>query len=106
MRTASVLTLGVVVSGDVDPLMRESPPPAFAGVAGLLDGLVVVAIAKCMALCGLRPDGGRGYVKYALPPDGRPPLQENWRPGPFTGGVNETVRLDSGVPADRRRRVR
>jgi hypothetical protein len=62
VRTASVLTLGVVVSGDVDPLMRESPPPAFAGVAGLLVGRVVVAIAKCMALCGLRPEDGSVYL--------------------------------------------
>jgi hypothetical protein len=37
--------------------MRESPLPAFAGEAGLLDGRVVVAIAKSMALCGLRPEG-------------------------------------------------
>jgi hypothetical protein len=37
-------------------LMRESPPPAFAGEAGLVDGRVVVAIAKCMALCSLRPE--------------------------------------------------
>lgn len=35
--------------------MRESPLPDFAGEAGLVDGRVVVAIAKCMALCGLRP---------------------------------------------------
>src|ERR1700694_1563272 len=57
VRTISARTLGALVSGGVDPLMRESPPPAFAGVAGLLDGRVVVAIAKCMALCGLRPEG-------------------------------------------------
>jgi len=33
-------------------LMRESPLPVFAGVAGFFDadGRVVVAIAKCMAL--------------------------------------------------------
>ena len=37
--------------------MRESPLPGFAGEAGLLDGRVVVAIAKCMALCGLGPEG-------------------------------------------------
>ena len=38
--------------------MRESPLPAWAGEAGAfdVDGRVVVAIAKCMALCGLRPD--------------------------------------------------
>jgi hypothetical protein len=40
-------------------LMRESPLPAFAVEAGSVDGRVVVAIAKCMALCGLRPEGGR-----------------------------------------------
>jgi hypothetical protein len=39
-------------------LMRESPLPAFAGEAGLLDGRVVVAIAKSMALRGLRPEVG------------------------------------------------
>jgi hypothetical protein len=39
--------------------MRESPLPGFAGEAGLLDGRVVVAIAKCMAMCGLRPEDGR-----------------------------------------------
>jgi hypothetical protein len=38
--------------------MRESPLPDWAGGAGLVDGRVVVAIAKCMALCGLRPDQG------------------------------------------------
>ena len=36
--------------------MRESPLPAFAGEAGLLDGRVVVAIAKSMVLRGLRPE--------------------------------------------------
>src|SRR2546423_274042 len=38
--------------------MRESPLPGSAGEAGFFgdDGRVVVAIAKCMALCGLRPE--------------------------------------------------
>jgi len=38
--------------------MRESPLPGFAGVAGFFDadGRVVVAIAKSMALCVLRPE--------------------------------------------------
>src|SRR5712671_4078204 len=56
--TISVLTRCSPGSVDSDPLMRESPLPAFAGEAGLLDGRVVVAIAKCMALCGLRPEVG------------------------------------------------
>ena len=49
--------------------MRESPLPAFAGEAGLLDGRVVVAIAKCMALFGLRPEGGsvRILLRLGLP---------------------------------------
>src|SRR5207253_9726237 len=59
MRTMSLLTLGSPGSAGDDPLIRESPLPAFGGEAGLLDGRVVVAIAKCMALCGLRPEGGR-----------------------------------------------
>src|SRR6202158_1514984 len=66
VRTTSVRTLGVLVSGGVGPLMRESPPPAFAGVAGLLDGRVVVAIAKCMALCGLRPEGRPSSPRFGL----------------------------------------
>ena len=39
--------------------MRESPLPDLAG-AGFFDadGRVVVAIAKSMGLCGLRPEGG------------------------------------------------
>jgi hypothetical protein len=38
--------------------MRESPLPGFAGEAGLvLDGRVVVAIAKCMAMVELSPEG-------------------------------------------------
>src|SRR6266404_6407120 len=56
VRTISVLTRCSPGSVDSDPLMRESPLPGFAGEAGLLDGRVVVAIAKCMALCGLRPE--------------------------------------------------
>src|SRR5690348_1501247 len=59
VRTTSPRTLATPESGDSGPLMRESPLPAFAGVAGLLDGRVVVAIAKCMALFGLRPEGHR-----------------------------------------------
>src|SRR5712671_7841594 len=58
VRTTSFLTRGNPCSVAADPLMRESPLPAFAGEAGLLDGRVVVAIAKCMALCGLRPEVG------------------------------------------------
>src|SRR6266550_6367245 len=58
VRTMSLLTRGTPSSVGADPLMRESPLPAFAGGAGLLDGRVVVAIAKCMALCGLRPEVG------------------------------------------------
>jgi len=50
-------TRGTPGSAAGDPLMRESPLPAFAGEAGSVDGRVVVAIAKCMALCGLRPEG-------------------------------------------------
>jgi hypothetical protein len=54
----SFLTLGKPCSGDADPLMRESPLPGFAGEAGLvLDGRVVVAIAKCMAMVELSPEG-------------------------------------------------
>src|SRR6266702_4785488 len=71
--TTSFLTRGNPCSVASDPLMRESPLPAFAGEAGLLDGRVVVAIAKCMALCGLRPEGGsmdltqaRGWVRSLL----------------------------------------
>src|SRR5712671_5691311 len=56
VRTISVLTRCSPGSVDSDPLMRESPLPGFAGEAGLLDGRVVVAIAKCMVLCGLRPE--------------------------------------------------
>src|SRR6266550_2177436 len=54
--TTSVRTRVNVSSTRVDPLMRESPLPDFAGVAGLVDGRVVVAIAKCMALFVLRPE--------------------------------------------------
>ena len=53
----SALTRGTPSSARDDPLIRESPLPDFAGEAGSLDGRVVVAIAKCMALCGLRPVG-------------------------------------------------
>src|SRR4029079_8290523 len=54
--TTSLLTLGRPESGDSGPLMRESPLPAFAGLAGLFDGegRVVVAMVKGMAL---REDG-------------------------------------------------
>src|SRR5205814_2941489 len=58
VRTTSDLTRGMPSSATVDPLMRESPLPDCAGEAGLVDGRVVVAIAKCMASCGLRPDPG------------------------------------------------
>src|SRR5436305_3703036 len=54
--TTSLLTRGKLSSAPAaNPLMRESPLPALAGEAGLLDGRVVVAIAKCMALFGLGP---------------------------------------------------
>src|SRR6266516_2545079 len=58
VRTMSLLTRGTPGSAGVDPLMRESPLPALAEEAGFfdVDGRVVVAIAKCMALCGLRPE--------------------------------------------------
>ena len=50
--------------------MRESPLPDSAGVAGFfdVDGRVVVAIAKCMAMCGLRPEGvpGRPGINSAI----------------------------------------
>ena len=48
----SLRTRGTPDSVDSDPLMRESPLPAFAGFAGLFDGegRVVVAMAKSMAL--------------------------------------------------------
>ena len=54
----STLTLGRVSVGS-DPLMRESPLPDVAGLAGFFDvaGRVVVAIAKGMAPRGLRPEG-------------------------------------------------
>src|SRR5712671_1139333 len=58
VRTISFLTRGNPCSADAEALMRESPLPAFAGEAGLLDGRVVVAIAKSMALRGLRPEAG------------------------------------------------
>src|SRR6266550_6430526 len=56
VRTTSDLTRGIPSSATVDPLMRESPLPDCAGEAGLVDGRVVVAIAKCMALFVLRPE--------------------------------------------------
>src|SRR5438105_15177545 len=56
--TTSFLTRDNASSTVADPLMRESPLPDFAGVAGLVDGRVVVAIAKCMALFVLRPEAG------------------------------------------------
>ena len=50
----SLRTLGTPDSDASDPLMRESPLPAFAGFAGLFDGegRVVVAMVKSMALRG------------------------------------------------------
>src|SRR3954462_13852275 len=58
--TMSDLTRAGVTSGAGAPLMRESPLPASAGTAGFfdVDGRVVVAIAKGMALCGLGLEGG------------------------------------------------
>ena len=50
------LTLCSPGSAAAESLMRESPLPGFAGEAGLLDGRVVVAIAKGMAMRGLRPE--------------------------------------------------
>src|SRR3954465_13579379 len=63
VRTMSARTRDCWGSADGGPLMRESPLPASAGLAGLfdVDGRVVVAIAKCMGLCGLRPEVGNTH---------------------------------------------
>jgi hypothetical protein len=52
VKTTSLLTLGNPFSSGTEDLMRESPLPVFAGVAGFfdVDGRVVVAIAKGMAM--------------------------------------------------------
>src|SRR3984893_9788411 len=70
VRTTSFLTRGNPCSVAADPLMRESPLPAFAGEAGLLDGRVVVAIAKFMALCRLRPEVPRRGRQILRQPGG------------------------------------
>src|ERR1700730_4793990 len=83
VRTTSFLTRGNPCSLAADPLMRESPLPAFAGEAGLLDCRVVGAIAKCMALCGLRPEVPRRGVRYSdnRAGGGKPDFQEVSRHG-------------------------
>src|SRR6187397_1267614 len=52
-----------------DPLMRESPLPDFAGEAGCfeLEGRVVVAIAKSMALFGLGPEATTSAYEASVP---------------------------------------
>src|SRR2546423_6862594 len=75
--TTSLLTRGKLSSAPAaNPLMRESPLPALAGEAGLLDGRVAGGLAKCMALFGL---GSVGVALVSL----RTPLG-NW-PAPPRG---------------------
>src|SRR3954463_5183421 len=72
VRTISLLTLGSPVSSCAGPLMRESPLPACAGVAGFfdVDGRVVVAIAKSMAMFGFGLEGG-SFGRYVSRPHPR-----------------------------------